>query len=153
MRAVVQRVKEARVSIAENHPPRGVGEIEKGLLVLLGVGKEDQEGDADYLAAKIPLLRIFEDAAGRFNRSLMDIGGAVLVVSQFTLFGDCRKGRRPSFTDAADPRRAHELYNRFVAKLRENQITVATGEFQAHMAVALVNDGPVTLLLDSKKLF
>jgi D-tyrosyl-tRNA(Tyr) deacylase len=153
MRAVVQRVRQARVSI-EGHPAkRGMAEIARGFLCLLGVGREDREADADYLAAKIPQLRVFEDAEGKFNRSLLDIGGEILVVSQFTLFGDCRKGRRPSFTDAAEPQRAQELYHRFVAKLKENQITVATGEFQAHMAVELVNDGPVTLLLDSKKLF
>ena len=149
MRAVVQRVSKARVSIEGTR----VGEIERGFLVLLGVGREDREADADYLAAKILQLRVFEDAEGRFNLSLLDIGGKILVVSQFTLFGDCRKGRRPSFTEAAEPQRAQKLYHRFVAKLEENQITVATGEFQAHMAVELVNDGPVTLLLDSKKLF
>ena len=130
-----------------------MGEIEWGFLVLLGVGKEDQEEDADYLAAKIPQLRVFGDDEGKFNLSLLDIGGAILVVSQFTLFGDCRKGRRPSFTDAAEPQQAQELYDRFVAKLQESDIPVATGEFQARMVVALVNDGPVTLLLDSKKLF
>jgi D-tyrosyl-tRNA(Tyr) deacylase len=146
MRAVVQRVREARVSI-KGHI---VGEIERGFFVLLGVGKEDREADADYLAAKIPQLRVFEDDEGRFNLSLFDIGGAILVVSQFTLFGDCRKGRRPSFTDAAEPQQARELYHRFVAKLQEQEISVATGEFQARMAVELVNDGPVTLLLDSK---
>lgn len=149
MRAVVQRVSEARVSIEGQI----VGEIERGFLVLLGVGKEDQEEDADYLAAKIPQLRVFEDDEGKFNLSLIDIKGAILVVSQFTLFGDCRKGRRPSFTDAAEPQRAEELYQRFVAKLQENDISVATGEFQARMAVELVNEGPVTILLDSKKLF
>ena len=130
-----------------------MGEIERGLLVLLGVGKEDQEEDADSLAAKIPQLRVFGDDEGRFNLSLLDIGGEILVVSQFTLFGDCRKGRRPSFTDAAEPQQAQELYQRFVANLQQNDIPVATGEFQARMAVELVNDGPVTLLLDSKKLF
>ena len=130
-----------------------MGEIERGLLVLLGVGKEDQEEDADYLATKIPQLRIFGDDEERFNLSLLDIGGEILVVSQFTLFGDCRKGRRPSFTDAAEPQQAQELYQRFVANLQQNDIPVATGEFQARMAVELVNDGPVTLLLDSKKLF
>jgi D-tyrosyl-tRNA(Tyr) deacylase len=149
MRAVVQRVREAQVAIEGQI----VGEIEQGLLVLLGVGKDDSEADADYLAAKIPQLRVFEDEEGKFNLSLLDIRGAILVVSQFTLFGDCRKGRRPSFTDAAEPQRAQKLYHRFIAKLKENQITVATGEFQARMAVELVNDGPVTLLLDSKKLF
>jgi D-tyrosyl-tRNA(Tyr) deacylase len=149
MRAVVQRVREARVSIEGQI----VGQIERGFLVLLGVGKEDREADADYLAVKIPQLRVFEDDKGRFNLSLLDIEGAILVVSQFTLFGDCRKGRRPSFTDAADPQGAQKLYHHFIAKLKENQITVATGEFQARMAVELINDGPVTLLLDSKKLF
>jgi D-tyrosyl-tRNA(Tyr) deacylase len=149
MRAVVQRVQEARVSIEGQI----VGHIERGFLVLIGIGKEDQEADADYLAAKIPHLRVFEDDEGRFNLSLLDIKGAILVVSQFTLFGDCRKGRRPSFTEAADPQQAQKLYHRFIAKLNENQISVATGEFQARMAVSLINDGPVTLLLDSKKLF
>ena len=130
-----------------------MGKIERGFLVFLGVGKEDCEEDADYLAAKIPQLRVFEDDEGKLNLSLLDIGGEILVVSQFTLFGDCRKGRRPSFTEAAEPQLADELYHHFVAKLKENRITVATGEFQARMAVELVNDGPVTLLLDSKKLF
>ena len=149
MRAVVQRVNEARVSIEGIC----VGEITRGFLCLLGVGKEDQEEDADYLAAKIPHLRVFEDDKGKFNCSLLDIGGGILVVSQFTLFGDCRKGRRPSFSDAAEPQQARELYHYFITKLKENAISVATGEFQAHMAVELVNDGPVTLLLDSKKAF
>ena len=149
MRAVVQRIMEAQVSIEGQI----VGKIERGFLVFLGVGKEDQEDDADYLAAKIPQLRVFEDDEGKFNLSLLDIGGEILVVSQFTLFGDCRKGRRPSFTEAADPQRAQKLYHHFIATLQENEITVATGEFQARMEVALVNDGPVTLLLDSKKLF
>jgi D-aminoacyl-tRNA deacylase len=146
MRAVIQRVKQARVSVEG----QVIGEIKQGLLCFLGVGKEDQEADADYLAAKIPQLRIFEDAGGRFNRSLLDIKGEILVVSQFTLFGDCRRGRRPSFSDAAEPDQAHELYQRFIAKLKENAVPVATGEFQAHMEVELVNDGPVTLLLDTK---
>jgi D-tyrosyl-tRNA(Tyr) deacylase len=149
MRAVVQRIKQARVNVEG----KVIGEIKQGLLCFLGVGKEDQEADADYLAAKIPQLRIFEDAEGRFNLSLLDIKGAVLVVSQFTLFADCRKGRRPSFSDAAEPEQARRLYQRFIAKLKENAIPVATGEFQARMAVELVNDGPVTLLLESKKLF
>jgi D-tyrosyl-tRNA(Tyr) deacylase len=146
MRAVIQRVNQARVSVEG----KVIGEIEQGLLCFVGVGREDQEADADYLAAKIPQLRIFEDAEGRFNRSLLDIKGAILVVSQFTLFADCRKGRRPSFSDAAEPDQARKLYHRFIAKLKENAIPVAQGEFQAHMQVELVNDGPVTLLLDSK---
>jgi D-tyrosyl-tRNA(Tyr) deacylase len=145
MRAVVQRVKQARVS-AEG---KVIGEIEQGLLVFVGVGKEDEEADADYLAAKIPQLRVFEDAEGKFNRSLLDTKGAILVVAQFTLFADCRKGRRPSFSDAAEPGKAHKLYHRFIAKLKENAICVSQGEFQAHMQVELVNDGPVTLLLDT----
>jgi D-tyrosyl-tRNA(Tyr) deacylase len=146
MRVVIQRVKQAKVSVEE----KVVGEIGEGLVCLVGVGKEDQEADADYLAAKLPHLRIFEDDEGRFNRSLLDIEGGILVVSQFTLYADCRKGRRPSFTDAAEPRQARELYHYFVSKLQEQNIFVATGEFQARMAVELVNDGPVTLLLDSK---
>jgi D-tyrosyl-tRNA(Tyr) deacylase len=149
MRAVIQRVKEARISVEE----KVIGEIKQGLLCFVGVGKEDQEADADYLAVKIPQLRVFEDAEGRFNCSLLDIKGAILVVSQFTLFADCRKGRRPSFSDAAEPGQARELYHRFIAKLQENAIPVAQGEFQAHMLVELVNDGPVTLLFDSKKFF
>jgi len=146
MRVVVQRVKRAQVCVEG----KVVDEIGGGLVCLVGVGKGDQEADADYLAAKIPHVRVFEDDRGRFNRSLIDIGGGILVVSQFTLYGDCRKGRRPSFTDAAEPRRAEELYHYFITKLKENAICVATGEFQARMAVELVNDGPVTLLLDSK---
>jgi len=146
MRAVIQRVKQARVHVEG----RVVGEIKQGLLVFIGVGKEDQLADADYLAVKIPQLRIFEDAGGRFNRTLLDIKGEILVVSQFTLFADCRRGRRPSFSDAAEPEQARKLYQRFITKLKENAIPVAQGEFQAHMAVELVNDGPVTLLLDTK---
>jgi D-tyrosyl-tRNA(Tyr) deacylase len=149
MRVVVQRVKQAKVRVEE----KAIGEIGDGLLCFVGVGKGDEEADADYLAAKVPHLRIFEDDEGRFNRSLLDIGGGILVVSQFTLYGDCRKGRRPSFTDAAEPQKARELYHHFVTKLQEQDISVATGEFQARMAVELVNDGPVTLMLDSKKLF
>jgi D-tyrosyl-tRNA(Tyr) deacylase len=149
MRAVIQRVKQARVSVEG----KVIGEIKQGLLCFVGVGKGDQEADADYLAAKIPQLRVFEDAEGKFNRTLLDIKGAILVVSQFTLFGDCRKGRRPSFSDAAEPDQARKLYHRFIAKLKENAVPVATGEFQANMEVELVNDGPVTLLFDTKKLF
>jgi D-tyrosyl-tRNA(Tyr) deacylase len=147
MRAVIQRVKQARVHVEG----RVIGEIKQGLLVFIGVGKGDQEADADYLAAKIPQLRVFEDAGGKFNRTLLDIKGEILVVSQFTLFGDCRRGRRPSFSDAAEPDQARELYQRFITKLKENGIPVAQGEFQAHMEVELVNDGPVTLLLDTRK--
>jgi len=146
MRAVIQRVKQARVRVEE----RTLGEIKEGLLCFLGVGKNDQETDADYLAVKIPQLRIFADNDGKFNRSLLDIGGSILVVSQFTLFADCRKGRRPSFSEAAEPEQAKALYHRFITKLQEQGITVAQGEFQASMEVELVNDGPVTLLLDTK---
>jgi D-tyrosyl-tRNA(Tyr) deacylase len=149
MRAVVQRVKEAKVSVKGNV----IGQIKRGLLVFLGIGKGDEEEDASYLATKISQMRVFEDAEGRFNLSLLNIQGQILVVSQFTLFGDCRKGRRPSFTEAAEPQRASELYECFIAKVAEQGISVATGEFQAKMEVDLVNDGPVTLLLDSKKLF
>ncbi|MBW2039845.1 MAG: D-tyrosyl-tRNA(Tyr) deacylase [Deltaproteobacteria bacterium] len=149
MRAVVQRVREARVFVKG----KVVGEIERGLLVFLGVGRGDHEEDADYLAAKIPQLRVFEDDEGRFDLSLVDVGGKLLVVSQFTLFGDCHKGRRPSFIEAAEPQRARELYQRFIAKVQERGVFVATGKFQARMQVKFVNDGPVTLLLDSKRLF
>ena len=149
MRAVVQRVTEAKVSVNG----KVTGKIGRGLLVFLGVAGRDSEEDANYLAIKIPQLRVFEDAEGRFDLSLVNVKGQILVVSQFTLFGDCRKGRRPSFTEAAEPQRARELYQRFVNNVKEQGISVATGEFQARMKVQLVNDGPVTLLLDSKKLF
>ena len=144
MRAVVQRVTEARVSVGGEL----VGGIGRGLCVLLGVGHEDTEADADALCRKIVGLRIFEDEAGRFARSLEDVGGELLVVSEFTLYGECTKGRRPSFTDAAPPARAEALYERFVATARA-AVRVATGRFQAKMALALVNDGPVTLVLDT----
>ena len=127
-----------------------VGEIGRGLCVLLGVGREDTEADADALCRKVVGLRIFEDDAGRFARALDEVGGGLLVVSQFTLYGDCRKGRRPSFTDAAAPERAEQLYERFVACARDGSVPVATGRFGARMALALVNDGPVTLLLDTE---
>jgi D-tyrosyl-tRNA(Tyr) deacylase len=130
-----------------------VGEIARGLLVLLGVTTDDTDDDARQLADKICGLRIFEDADGKMNQSLEDIGGAMLVVSQFTLYGDCRKGRRPSFTKAAPPEQAERLYDVFIAGVGMRGIRVATGRFRAHMDVALVNDGPVTLLLDSTKLF
>ena len=149
MRAVVQRVSKARVQVGD----RVVGEIGPGLLVLVGVAAEDVPADVQYLAGKVRELRIFGDEAGRMNRSVEEIGGAVLVVSQFTLVGDVRKGRRPSFDAAAPPAAAKALYEDLVRQLRADGLTVATGEFQAQMAVELVNDGPVTILLDSRKLF
>ena len=148
MRACVQRVTQASVTVAGET----VGEIARGLLVLLGVRRDDTDGDARQLADKICGLRIFEDADDKLNQSLEEIGGAMLVVSQFTLYGDCRKGRRPSFTQAAPPEQAERLYETFIAGVGTRGIQVATGRFRAHMAVALVNDGPVTLLLDSKKI-
>ena len=144
MRAVIQRVAEARVSVAD----RIIGQIGPGLLILLGVGRDDTEANAHTLADKIKNLRIFEDEQGKMNRSVSDIGGELLVVSEFTLYGDCRKGNRPSFTDAALPAEAQRLYNYFSARLRDAGLKVANGQFQAHMRVALVNDGPVTLVLD-----
>jgi D-aminoacyl-tRNA deacylase len=149
MRAVVQRVKEARVTV----DGRVTGKIEKGLLVLLGVMKGDTEIDAHDLAQKVLELRIFEDDHGKMNRGLQEIGGSLLVVSQFTLAGDCRKGRRPSFDDAADALTARTLYEVFVEAARSYPARVETGEFQAMMEVCLINDGPVTILLDSRKLF
>jgi len=127
--------------------------VGRGFLVLLGVGEGDSERDADYLAGKTAGLRVFEDNEGRMNRSLVDVAGAALVVSQFTLFGDCRKGRRPSFVGAAAPQEAERLYEHYVAQLRRMSVETSTGVFGAMMAVELVNDGPVTLLLDSSKLF
>jgi D-aminoacyl-tRNA deacylase len=147
MRVVIQRVKSAQVCV----DGRVSGKIGKGLLVLLGVGKGDGERDLSFLASKIPELRIFEDASGKFNLSLKEIHGEMLIVSQFTLYGDCRKGRRPSFTEAEEPTAANHLYEQFILKLREQGISVQTGEFQAKMEVHLVNDGPVTLLLDSRQ--
>ena len=149
MRAVVQRVSRAEVRVAGEV----VGAIGRGLMVLLGVGQADAEQAARYLAEKVAALRIFEDEAGKMNRSVVDAAGAVLVVSQFTLFGDARKGNRPGFTGAAAPEPAAALYQRFCACLREKGLTVATGVFRAHMEVEIVNDGPVTLLLDSERLF
>lgn len=149
MRTIIQRVKEARVEV------NGViiGQIGKGALVLLGAGKEDTEHDVEYLVDKIVNLRIFEDEEGKMNLSVLDSGGEVLVVSQFTLYGDCRKGRRPSFDKAAPPEVAENLYELFVKKVRERGVKVETGKFRAMMDVHLVNWGPVTLMLDSKKLF
>ena len=149
MRAVVQRVSRARVEV-EAEP---TGEIGPGLLVLLGVGEGDSEIDTAYLADKIAALRIFEDAGGKMNLSVSDIGGGVLVVSQFTLYGDVRKGRRPSFDSAAPPAEANRLYELFCELLRTKGLEVGTGVFQAMMDVELVNQGPVTILLDSRKLF
>lgn len=149
MRAVLQRVSRAHVSVEG----KVVGDIKAGLLILLGVGQGDSELDAKTMADKTAGLRIFEDSGGKMNLSVEDIGGEILVVSQFTLYGDCRKGRRPGFSNAAPPKTADELYLRFVDHLRNRGIKVATGVFQANMDVELVNDGPVTLLLDSKKEF
>lgn len=149
MRAVVQRVTSARVTVSE----RVTGEIAAGLLVLLGVEQGDGPPDVQYIAAKIRDLRIFPDEAGKMNRSLLDQQGAVLVVSQFTLSGDARNGRRPSFASAAPPEIARALYEEVVRELQASGLRVETGEFQAMMQVALVNDGPVTILLDSRKTF
>lgn len=149
MRAVVQRVRQGAVSVDD----RIVSEIGPGLVVFLGVGPEDTADDAGYLAEKIAYLRIFADTEDKMNLSVADLGGEILAVSQFTLFGDCRKGRRPSFSQAASPDEANELYEIFVEKLRLLGLTVRTGVFQAHMLVKLENDGPVTMLIDSKKQF
>lgn len=149
MRAIVQRVSRASVTVES----RAVGEIRRGLLVLLGVGQTDKEADADYLADKIAGLRIFEDENEKMNLSVQDVGGAILAVSQFTLYGDVRKGKRPSFDAAARPERAKELYEYFVAQIKAKDLRCETGVFQAMMQVELVNDGPVTILLDSEKLF
>jgi D-tyrosyl-tRNA(Tyr) deacylase len=149
MRAVVQRVTRGAVRVG----PETVGEIGRGFVVLLGVGQDDTAEDAAYLAEKIAHLRVFEDSTGKMNRSVLEVDGSVLVVSQFTLFGDCRKGRRPGFSTAAGPDRARELYVEVVRRLEALGLPVAQGQFREHMQVEIVNDGPVTLLLDSKKLF
>jgi D-tyrosyl-tRNA(Tyr) deacylase len=156
MRAVVQRVASASVTVFDNGTSCETGRIGAGLLVLLGVETGDGPADVQYIASKVRELRIFPDPADaekRMNVSVADVGGAVLVVSQFTLAGDCRKGRRPSFDNAAAPDLARPLYENVVADLRASGLTVGTGEFQATMHVALINDGPVTLLLDSRKRF
>ena len=149
MRAVVQRVSSSKVTVDD----RTTGEINQGLLVLLGVTHEDTSKDVDYMLDKVLNLRIFEDENDKMNLSLKDVGGELLVVSQFTLYGDCRKGRRPAFTEAARPDVAVPLYEEFVEKAKKQEIKVGTGEFGAHMMVDLVNDGPVTILLDSQKNF
>ncbi|MBI1348562.1 D-tyrosyl-tRNA(Tyr) deacylase [bacterium] len=149
MRAVVQRVSRAKVTVAGEV----TGEIGTGLLVLLGVAEGDQPTDAVYLAEKLIGLRIFPDTEGKMNLSLAEIQGAMLIVSQFTLLGDCRKGKRPSFIAAARPEQAVPLYQQFVAEVQSRGITVGTGRFQEHMDVELVNDGPITLLVDSRKEF
>ncbi|QDT98273.1 D-aminoacyl-tRNA deacylase [Gimesia aquarii] len=149
MRAVVQRVSRASVTVNNEI----TGQIEQGFLVLLGVEQDDTQDDVIYLAQKTVGLRVFEDDAGKMNLALSDVNAKMLVVSQFTLLGDCRKGRRPSFVNAARPEQADELYQSFVAEVKGHGIEVATGRFQEHMDVELVNDGPITLLLDSKKQF
>jgi len=149
LRAVVQRVSGGAVS-APGEERRTIG---PGLVVLLGVGREDNAADARYLADKVVNLRIFEDAGGKMNQSVADTGGQLLVVSQFTLDGDCRKGRRPGFSDAAPPEQAVKLYEDFVREVKARGLEVVTGYFQAHMLVEIMNDGPVTMLLDSNKQF
>ncbi len=149
MRAVLQRVARAELSVNGEQ----VASIGRGYVVLVGVTHDDTEADARYIADKIGSLRLFEDEAGKINLGITDVGGEVLVVSQFTLYADCRKGRRPSFTDAAPPEMADRLYQRVVQMLREAGLPVQTGVFGAHMLVSLTNDGPVTILLDSRKTF
>ena len=149
MRAVVQRVSRAKVTVNG----WSAGEIGMGLLVLLGVGREDSESDVNYMAEKIAGLRVFEDANGKMNRSVLDVGGSVLAVSQFTLYGDVRRGKRPSFDDAAPPESARRLYELFVERIRAAGLRCETGRFQEMMQVELVNEGPVTILLDSGKQF
>jgi D-tyrosyl-tRNA(Tyr) deacylase len=147
MKALLQRVSTASVSVDQGL----VGNIKFGFVVLLGVGHEDSQSDIDYLVNKIVNLRVFEDSSNKMNLSLKDVGGQVLAISQFTLFADCRKGRRPSFAKAAPPEMANNLYEQFVQKLKEQDITVATGVFQSYMQVEIHNDGPVTIMLDSKE--
>ena len=149
MRAVVQRVRSAAVTV----DGEVVGRIARGVVVLVGIGREDGEADVAYVARKVRDLRLFEDEGGRLNRSLADVGGSALVVSQFTLYGDCRRGRRPSFDAAAAPREARPLYEALVRALRDSGTRVETGVFRAMMDVTLVNDGPVTVLLDSARTF
>lgn len=149
MRAVVQKVSRGRVTV----DGEVVGAIGQGYVVLLGVAKEDTAEAADYLAEKVAGLRVFEDEEGKMNRSILDAGGEVLAISQFTLYGDVRRGKRPGFDRAARPEQAEPLYERFVARLREHGLQVETGRFRTHMEVELVNDGPVTILVDSDRTF
>ncbi|MGD9569283.1 MAG: D-aminoacyl-tRNA deacylase [Sedimentibacter sp.] len=149
MRGVVQRVRHANVSVDN----KIIGNINHGILLLLGVEDTDDEKDLEYMCDKIPNLRIFEDENGKMNKSLTDVNGQLLVISQFTLLGDARKGRRPSFTQAAVPDKAIPMYEAFIEKMKEREIFTQSGEFGADMQVELVNDGPVTILLDSKKIF
>jgi len=149
MRAVIQRVSAARVEVDGNV----IGRIGKGLLVYLGVGKEDSEADAQFMAEKLANLRIFADEAGKMNRSVIDIGGGVLLISNFTLYGDCRKGRRPGFDAAGEPGLAEGLYEKVAQLIAAEDVPVEKGSFGAHMHVTSVNDGPVTFLLDSSRLF
>lgn len=145
MRLLIQRVSEARVTVAD----KVIGEIGAGLCVFLGVGASDNEADGNYLADKMIQLRIFEDTQGKMNRSVIDVQGEILVVSQFTLYGDVKKGNRPSFSSAAPPEQAQRLYENFIHRLRASGLKIASGQFQAKMAVSLINDGPVTLLLET----
>lgn len=149
MRAVVQRISQGKVVVHE----KVSGSIDKGLLVFLGVTREDTIQDVRYMAGKIVNLRIFEDEDEKMNLSVIDVGGKILAVSQFTLFGDCRKGRRPSFTEAASPEMADDLYKAFINECEKQGVKVETGVFQTHMMVHSINDGPVTILIDSKKIF
>ncbi|WP_457575601.1 D-aminoacyl-tRNA deacylase [Desulfomarina sp.] len=149
MRAVIQRVSSASVAIDS----ATTGKIGRGLVIFLGIHASDTERDLHWMADKTAALRIFEDNKGKMNLSLEDIGGEMLIISQFTLYGDCRRGRRPGYSDAAPPEIAEPLYQRFINEIKKKQIPVATGTFRAEMAVELVNDGPVTLLLDSHKKF
>ena len=153
MRAVVQRVAHAQVAVLTEQDQRVSGAIQQGLMVLLGVAHGDTDSDARYIADKIAHLRVFTDAEDKMNLSVLEVGGSVLLVSQFTLYGDARNGRRPSYIEAARPEKAAHVYELVAKLLRGHGLTVATGEFQTHMQVSLCNDGPVTLLLDSDKLF
>ena len=149
MRAVIQRVSSASVTVDSKR----IGSIEEGLLVFLGIHKYDTEAETKWMVDKIINLRVFEDDNGKMNLSLIETGGAMLVVSQFTLYGDCRKGRRPGYSNAAPPEKAETQYLQFIDRVKQKNVIAASGRFQAHMDVELVNDGPVTLLLDSSKLF